>query len=163
MQEERNLAGEAQDRSESRKAKKAGIHLLIVDDHAKYRAELRRLLQEEPDITICGEAEDEAEAVRLARRLKPDVILMDLEMAEDSSVQAVRDICAQQPNIRVVLMVLHNDNGLVLEGLRAGAWGHISKFTRPADFARVVRRVHTGYTSVDGQIMGRILEDLQLS
>ena len=144
-----------------RTGKDARIRLLIADDHAKYRAELRRLLQDEPDIAVNGEAQDEVETVRMAHKLKPDVILMDLEMAEDSSIQAVRDICVRQPNTRIILMVQHNDEQLVMDGLRAGAWAHISKFSPPAEFAWMVRRVYSGLVCVDSQIMGRILQELQ--
>jgi DNA-binding NarL/FixJ family response regulator len=146
-----------------RRAKKAAIQLLIVDDHAKYRDELRRLLQDEPDIAICGEAQDGAEAVRMASKLKPDVILMDLELAESCSVQVVKDVCVLLPLTRVILMVLHGDDPLVLEGLRAGAWAHISKFSPPAEFARAVRKVHKGLACVDSQFMGKILEEIQHS
>ena len=165
MQDERHVLSTSEDQSclELRRAKRDAIHLLIVDNHAKYRAELRRLLQDEPDIAICGEAQNQAEAMRLARKKKPDVILMDLELAEDNSVQAVRDLCIEQPFSRIILMVLHYDAGLVLEGLRAGAWAHISKFSPPVEFAKVVRGVHRGMTCVDSQIMGRILDELKLS
>jgi DNA-binding NarL/FixJ family response regulator len=145
----------------ARRGKKDAIQLLIVDDHAKYRAELRRLLQDEPDITICGEAHDQAEAMRLARLKKPDIILMDLELGEISSIHTVKAICIEQPLSRVILMVLHNDADLVLEGLRAGAWAHISKFSPPAEFAKAVRGVYAGAACVDSVIMGQILDEIQ--
>lgn len=102
------------------------VRLLLADDHPMLRDGLRRSLTEE-GFTVVGEASDGYEAVDLAGRLKPDVVLMDVTMPGCDGVEATRRIRAQHPDVRVVMLTMHADKEVLQEAIRAGAAGYLVK------------------------------------
>jgi two-component system response regulator NreC len=104
-----------------------GIRLMIVDDHGILRAGLANLLTSQPDIQVIGEADNGLSAIQMATKEEPDVILMDISMPEMDGIKATREIVQKLPNIRVLMLSLHDDISLVREAIKSGARGFILK------------------------------------
>ena len=121
------------------------VTVLLADDQPLIRAGFAALLASDPDIDVVGEAGDGAEAVALAVRLQPDVVLMDVQMPELNGIEATRRIVASRPEARVVILTNYALDVYVFEALRAGACGFLLKDTRPADLLQAIR------VAVDGQ------------
>ncbi|MCB0207801.1 MAG: response regulator transcription factor [Anaerolineae bacterium] len=101
--------------------------ILIVDDHGVLRAGLRALLSAEPDLEVLGEADSGDEALSMAQLLKPDVVLLDLSMPGSSGIHVARQLKQQHPQIRTLILTVHEDDTLVREAIRVGASGYIVK------------------------------------
>jgi len=97
------------------------ISVLLVDDHALVRRGFRRMLEDEPDIVVAGETGDGSEAVRLAHKLKPSVIVMDCAMPGMNGLEATRQILREQPEAVILMLSMHPENTLVKQALDAGA------------------------------------------
>jgi DNA-binding NarL/FixJ family response regulator len=120
------------------------IHVLHVDDQAPMRRGLRSLLRQQPDIVIAGEAADGSEAVSLADRLQPDVVIMDLLMPGLSGLEATRQIVSANPHIRVLVLTMSDDDQSVFAALQAGARGYLLKGASKAEILRAIRAVSSG-------------------
>jgi DNA-binding NarL/FixJ family response regulator len=120
------------------------IRVLLVDDHAIVREGLRALLDETESLQIVGEAADGTEALELARRLRPDVVLMDLKMPGLPAADAIRTIRAQYPATRVLVLTSYAEDRQVEEVLRAGALGYVLKNIVAADLIRAIATVARG-------------------
>ena len=103
------------------------IKLFIADDHELFREGLKSLLSREKDIEIVGSASDGLEAVNAVRRLKPEVVLMDVTMPNMNGIQATAKICSELPDIAVIVISMHNDRRFIAEALKAGARGYVLK------------------------------------
>ncbi len=122
----------------------APVRILIVDDHAVVRAGLRLLLSADPEMQIAGEAGDGAEALRLARDLAPDVVLMDISMPDMNGIEATRRIKALCPGVAVLALTMHEDDQYFFEMLAAGASGYIPKRAAPTDLLSAIHAVKNG-------------------
>src|SRR2546428_12598558 len=120
------------------------IRVLLVDDHAVVRKGLRALLDREPGIEVTGEAEDGEEAVRAADRLRPDVIMMDLEMPGLGGIEATRQIAEMHPATKVVVLTSHASEEDVFPALKAGALGYLLKHSAPEDVLHAIRQAYRG-------------------
>ena len=120
------------------------IRILIVDDHAVVRAGLRMLLSADPELEIVGEAGDGAQALRLARDLAPDVVLMDISMPDMSGIEATRRIKELCPEVAVLALTMHEDDQYFFEMLAAGASGYVPKRAAPDDLISAIRAVKNG-------------------
>lgn len=123
-------------------AKKTRI--LIADDHDVVRSGLRVLLTSFPDFTVVGEAADGEEAVRLAAERKPDVILMDISMPHLDGIEATTRIIEDQPDARIVILSVHEDEEYVKRILKAGARGYVLKNARRKEIAQAIRSALSG-------------------
>jgi len=128
------------------------ITVLLVDDHALVRRGFRRMLEDEPDITVVGEASDGEEAIRRARALCPRVILMDSALPHVSGLDATRKILAAAPQSLILMLSMHSENTLVRQALEAGASGYILKNAVDLDLAAAVRRVAAGEIVLSPQL-----------
>jgi two-component system, NarL family, response regulator NreC len=135
------------------------IRCLIADDHVLVRQGIRRLLQDESDIEIVGEAGDAAEALKGVMELRPDILLMDIGMPGYSSFEAARVIQSDFPRTRVVFLTMHEDHDYVMQGLQAGAAGYLLKDTPSSKLASVLREVHQGGKFVSPEVLGGLLEN----
>jgi DNA-binding NarL/FixJ family response regulator len=106
---------------------KKPIRLLLVDDHQVVLVGLRTVLHDRQGITVVGEAGSSADAVRAAKRLKPDIILMDVRLSDGSGIEACRDILARQPTTRVIFLTSFADDEFALAAVLAGAQGYVLK------------------------------------
>jgi len=120
------------------------IRILIVDDHAVVRAGLRMLLSADPELEIAGEAGDGAQALRLARDLAPDVVLMDISMPDMNGIEATRRIKEFCPEVAVLALTMHEDDQYFFEMLAAGASGYVPKRAAPDDLISAIRAVKNG-------------------
>lgn len=118
--------------------------LVLVDDEELVRTGLRVVLDAEPDLTVLGEAGDGAEAVALVRRLRPDVVLMDVRMPVVDGIAATRQLVAEADPPRVLVLTTFGNDGHVYDALLAGASGFLLKRTRPAEIVQAVRTVAAG-------------------
>jgi DNA-binding NarL/FixJ family response regulator len=136
------------------------IRVVLADDQLLVRAGFRALLADEPDIAVVGEAGDGPHAVHLARREKPDVVLMDIRMPGLDGLAATRQITADPAlaGVRVVVLTTFELDEYVAEALRAGATGFLLKSTDPAELVRAVRVVAAGDALLSPSITRRVIE-----
>jgi DNA-binding NarL/FixJ family response regulator len=128
------------------------ISVLLVDDHSLVRRGFRRILEDEPDIEVMGEAGDGAEAVRLAQELQPNVVVMDCAMPNMNGLQATRKILEKQPQTLVLMLSMHPEETLVRQALDAGARGYVLKNAVDLELGAAIRRVVAGETVLDSQL-----------
>jgi DNA-binding NarL/FixJ family response regulator len=134
------------------------IKVLVADDQALLRAGLTALLGAEPDLSVIGEAADGAEAVELALRLHPDVVLMDVEMPGLDGIGATRRLRAAGSRARVLVVTTFGHDAYVYRALRAGANGFLLKATPPERLPAAVRAVAAGETVLDPAVTARLVE-----
>jgi two-component system response regulator NreC len=120
------------------------IRILIADDHGVIRAGLRALLEDVPDMKVVGEASDGGEAIAKTVELKPDIVLMDLSMPNISGIEATRQLSQGEPNVRILILTVHEDEGLLKEVIRAGAAGYVVKRAAQEDLIHAIRVVARG-------------------
>jgi DNA-binding NarL/FixJ family response regulator len=136
------------------------IRVVLADDQALVRAGFRALLEAEPDIEVVGEASDGAHAVRLARQLTPDVVLMDIRMPGVDGLAATREIAADPAlsGVRIIVLTTFELDEYVVEALRVGAAGFLVKNTEPGDLIRGVRVVAAGEGLLSPSVTRRVIE-----
>ncbi|MCO6006069.1 response regulator transcription factor [Actinoallomurus purpureus] len=137
------------------------IRVLLADDQALVRAGFRALLDAQPDVEVVGEAGDGAEAVRLARRERPDVVLMDIRMPVLDGLAATREIIGDDrlTDTRVVILTTFELDEYVFEALRGGASGFLVKDTEPTDLIRGVREVASGDALLSPGVTRRLIAE----
>lgn len=133
------------------------IKILIADDHLIIRQGLRLILETETDFELIGEASDGNEAVSLCKKLKPDVVLMDLRMPNMDGLTAIEKLRGEQPHIAVVILTTFNEDELMLRGLQAGAHGYLLKDTDRNMLFNTIRAAARGETLLKPEIMARLL------
>ncbi len=136
------------------------IRVVVADDHKVVRAGIRELLSDEPDIVVVGEARDGREAVELALAERPDVVVMDINMPEPTGVEATRQIRAQVPEVRVLVLTAYADDPYIYGLLDAGASGYILKTAEGGDIVRAVRATAAGQSAIDPAIAPRLIARL---
>src|SRR5436190_7266675 len=137
------------------------IRCLIVDDHTLFREGLRRVLESEGDLQVVGDARDGAEAIEQARRLSPDVVLMDIGMPGLSSFEASRRITRELPGRRVIFLTMYEDEEYLLQCLDAGASGYILKDAPAPRLIGAVRDVNAGRKYLSPQVLGKLVDDFR--
>jgi DNA-binding NarL/FixJ family response regulator len=128
------------------------IKVLLVDDHSLVRRGFRRMLEDEADIVVIGEASNGDEAVRLARELVPQVIVMDCALPGTSGLAATRKILETAPPKAILMLSMHSEDTLVRQALDAGARGYILKNAVDLELAAAIRRVAAGEVVLDPQL-----------
>jgi DNA-binding NarL/FixJ family response regulator len=131
------------------------ISVLLVDDHALVRRGFRRMLEDEEDIVVKGEASDGEEAVRLAKQLQPKVIVMDCALPGISGLVATRKILEHDPNAAILMLSMHSEDTWVRQALEAGARGYMLKNAVDLELVTAIRRVAAGEEVLDSQIARR--------
>ncbi|MCG3179648.1 MAG: Transcriptional regulatory protein DegU [Phycisphaerae bacterium] len=130
------------------------IRIVLADDHSMVREGLRTILEREEDLVVVGEAENGREAVSLARRLSPDVVVMDVAMSECNGVEATRQILAARPEVRVIALSTYSDRRYVTQMLAVGALGYVLKSAAGSELIRGIRSVWTGKRYLSSEISG---------
>jgi DNA-binding NarL/FixJ family response regulator len=139
------------------------VRVVIADDHPIFRDGLRRLLEAEPDLNVIGEANDGAEAVRLARQLKPDVLLLDLAMPRHPGLEALRDLSrgSQSNPVRVILLTAAAEKHQIVEALQLGARGVVLKDSATQLLLKSIHTVMTGEYWVGRESVGNLVQYLR--
>jgi len=136
------------------------IRVLIADDHAIVRKGIRALLSTETDIQVIGEASDGAEAIAQTKALNPDVILMDLVMPKVDGIEATRQITANQPRARILVLTSFAADDKVFPAIKAGALGYLLKDSGPDELVQAIHQVHRGEPSLEPSIARKVLTEL---
>ena len=136
------------------------ISVLIADDHAIVRKGIRALLSTEADIQVIGEASDGAEAIAQTQALNPDVILMDLVMPKLDGIEATRQITANQPRARILVLTSFAADDKVFPAIKAGALGYLLKDSSPDELVQAIHQVHRGEPSLEPSIARKVLTEL---
>jgi len=133
------------------------LRLLLAEDQTLMRQGLKTLLELEPDFKVVGEAEDGESAVKLALKLRPDVILMDIQMPRLNGVEATARICSSWASAKVILLTTFDRDDYVFQGVRAGAMGYLLKDLPAETLCDTIRRVHAGEVFIQPEIASRTL------
>lgn len=128
------------------------ITVLLVDDHNLVRRGLRRLLEDDPEISVVGEAANGEEAIRLAGEVRPRVIVMDCALPGVSGLTATRKILETSPHVAVLMLSMHSEDTLVRQALEAGARGYVLKRAVDLDLVAAVKRAAAGETVLDPEL-----------
>jgi DNA-binding NarL/FixJ family response regulator len=120
------------------------IKIFLADDHAVVRDGLRYILEAQADISVVGEAANGLDAVARVRKLKPDVVVMDIAMPELNGIEAARQICEELPRTRVVILSVYSSAEHIYRALKAGARGYLLKESAGVEVVKAVRTVHAG-------------------
>lgn len=135
----------------------AKIKVLIADDHAVVREGTRRILEQEPDMEVVGEAGDGEEAVNLAASLKPDVAIIDIAMPKLDGIEATKRIKATWPSINVLILSAYDDDQFIFSLLEAGAAGYLLKNIRSRELIDAIRAVYSGESVLHPSIARKVL------
>jgi two-component system response regulator NreC len=135
------------------------IRVLIADDHSIVRAGIRSLLEGYPDIEVVGEAGSGWEAIELAVRLEPDVVLMDVAMGDLSGLEATQEIKERSPQVNVLALTMHDREEYFFAMLKAGALGYVLKESEPDELLAAIRAVHRGEAFLTPAVTKAVLED----
>lgn len=136
------------------------MKILLCDDQAVIRDGLEMLLNLEKDIQVIATAQDGAEAVELAAKQQPDLILMDLKMPGTNGIEATRQLHARFPNIKVLVLTTYDDDEWVFDAIRAGASGYLLKDTPREKIIEAVRGTVAGRSFVDPAVAGKLLNQV---
>ncbi len=134
------------------------ISVLVADDHAVFREGLRAVLGSEPDMEVVGEAATGKEVVERAAEVRPDVILMDIQMPRINGIEATRRILSANPRVGVVVLTMFEDDDSVFSAMRAGARGYVLKGADPSEILKVVRAVAGGEAHFGPEIARRLMD-----
>ena len=137
------------------------IRILIADDHAVVRQGLRMFLALDPDLEVVGEASDGAEALRLARQVKPDVVLMDLLMPKMDGISATTAIRGELPDVEVVALTSVLEDSSVVGAVRAGAIGYLLKDTQADELCRAIKAAAAGQVQLSPQAAARLMREVR--
>jgi NarL family two-component system response regulator LiaR len=134
--------------------------VVIADDQTLFRHGLARLLDEDPRVEVVGQAADGAEAIALAHKLKPDVILMDLKMPNVDGIEATRQLLAEDPSIKVLILTTFEADNYVIQALKAGARGYVLKDSQASAIVSSIVAVMAGERVMASAVANRVLEML---
>jgi DNA-binding NarL/FixJ family response regulator len=136
------------------------IRILLVEDQTLMRQGLKTILDLEPGLQVVGEASDGEAGVQTALELRPDVILMDVQLPKRNGVEATAAICAAWPQARVIILTTFDRDDYVFRGVRAGAVGFLLKDAPATHLIDTIRRVHAGEVFIQPAIASRLLREL---
>jgi two-component system, NarL family, response regulator NreC len=135
------------------------IRILLADDHQLMRSGIRLMLERESDLSVVGEASDGREAVALAKSMRPDVVVMDIGMANLNGIEAAQQVTQNRPEVAIVMLSMHSDESYVLRALKAGARGYLLKDSAEADLIKAVHAVAAGKSFFSPAVSKVLLDD----
>ena len=140
------------------------IRIVIADDHPIVRQGLATVLSQEEDLEVVGQAGNGLEAVAQARKLHPDIILMDLQMSEMDGVEAIQKIKMEASDIGIIILTTYDTDDYIFRGIEAGARGYLLKDSPPEEVLKAIRTVHEGESLIEPRVASRLLDRIgQLS
>lgn len=135
------------------------IRVLIAEDERMTREALARLFQLEEDIEVVGQAADGDEAIRMARDLKPDVLLTDINMPAKTGIEVTQIVKQEMPEIGIVILTIYHDDSNVFQAIKAGATGYVLKDSPPEESIAAIRAIHRGDSLLHPSIAARVLAE----
>jgi two-component system response regulator NreC len=135
------------------------IRILLADDHKVMRRGLRLLLESQPGFSVVAEASDGREAVEQAESTMPDVAVLDIAMPNLSGIEAAQRISSASPQVAIVILSMHSDEGYVLRALKSGVKGYVLKDSAEGDLMEAIKAVHEGKTFFSPEISKMLVED----
>jgi DNA-binding NarL/FixJ family response regulator len=135
------------------------IRVLVVDDHALFRRGLEMVLAQEPDIELCGEASDGAEAVAKAAETLPDIVLMDVRMPKRSGIEACTAIKDVVPSAKIIMLTISDEEADLYDAIKAGAMGYLLKEISIDEVAAAIRAVHGGQSLISPSMASKLLSE----
>ncbi len=135
------------------------IRVLLADDHTILREGIRSLLEDEPDMQVIGEAEDGMQAVKLTGQLEPDVVIMDIAMPLLNGLEATRQIRRNYPNVKVLILTMHENEEYIRQVLASGAMGYILKDAAARELLDAIRAVQRGEAILSPAVTRLVIED----
>jgi DNA-binding NarL/FixJ family response regulator len=139
----------------------ASIRVVLVDDHALVRQGFRRILEDDPELTVVGEASNGTDAIALVKKTDPDVVVMDMAMPEMSGLHATMEIIKQRPGTKVLILSMYSDEQYVRNALDAGAKGYILKSAIENDLTRAVKAVAAGEQYLAPELSSLLIRAIQ--
>ena len=143
-----------------KKAEEAKSKILVVDDHPMIREGLARLVADEQDLIICGQAEDAYEALKAISETKPDVVIIDISLKSSSGIELMKSVKAQYPKLPVLILSMHDEALYAERALRAGAMGYIMKQEASEKLLTAIRHVLGGQIFVSDKVSKRLIRKL---
>ncbi len=137
------------------------VRVLIADDHTLFREGLRQLLEMEKDIEVVGEADDGLTAIARTLEIKPDVVLMDINMPVVGGVAAIEQLATEMPDAGIIVLTMHRQDQYVFEAMRAGARGYLLKDAKPTDLVFAIRMVARGASLIDPRMTTTVLKEFR--
>lgn len=135
------------------------MRILLVEDHQTVREGLKLLIKNQPDMEVIGEAGDGRTAIESAQALQPDLVVMDISMPEMNGLQATKKIKKACPQVIILVLTRHTEEGFLQQLLRAGASGYVLKQSAPTELISAMRAVISGKTYLDPSIAGKVVEN----
>lgn len=132
-------------------------NVLIVDDHAFLRRGLAQIIEDLPEVTVCGEAGGVSETLEKMRRLQPDIVIVDISLGDGNGLELTKEIKSQWPDVRVLVSSMHDEALFAERALRAGAMGYVSKSDDVDCFINALRRVLDGQVYLSPRMTDRLL------
>jgi two-component system response regulator DegU len=133
----------------------------LADDHALFREGLKRILSMESGFEVVGECSDGAQVLELCRQLKPDIILLDINMPEENGVTTTEKLRKELPDVKILILSFHDDESYVFETLRLGASGYLLKDMESGDLVNAIRAVASGYAYIHPKVTGKLINQMR--
>lgn len=137
------------------------VRIVLADDHRIVREGLRTLIAQEPDMTVVAMAEDGPQLLRQVQDCSPDLVITDISMPGLNGIEALRRLRAEQPEIQVVCLSMHNEDRVVLAAIEAGASGYLLKDSSFDELAQAVRQVMAGRVYISAELSGVVVRELR--
>ena len=137
------------------------LRVMLVDDHEVVRGGIKSLLEANADLRVVAEAGSVADAIREAARVRPDVVVMDVRLADGSGIEATREIRAQRPETKVLMLTSFADDEALFASIMAGASGYVLKQIRGGELIRAIRAVGQGQSLLDPAVTAAVLDRLR--
>ena len=137
------------------------ISILVADDHAVVRAGLRTLIQSDPSLHIAGEAAGGLEAISLVKKLRPDILVLDLSMPDMDGILVTKELHEKYPAVRILIRTVHEDKALLREVMRSGASGYILKHAAEKELIEAIKRIISGGMYVDPKMLPSLFSEEQ--
>jgi two-component system NarL family response regulator len=135
------------------------IRVLVADDHALFRRALAAVFADEDDVELVGEASDGEEAIKMSAELVPDVVLMDVRMPKILGIEAARQIKAEQPATKIVMLTVSDEEEDLFEAIKAGASGYLLKEVEPSEIAQALRQIHDGHSLLSPAVASKLVSE----